>query len=50
MDINVGDVLKKVDTIQENALKHARMTNTTVSKEVNRMEKVISTLEVFAKR
>ena len=39
------DLVSKMDTVQEQSLKHARMTNDSVSKEIARVEKVISTLE-----
>jgi len=38
-----------MDTLQEQAIKHARMTNVTLTKEVTRIEKIMSTLEQFAK-
>lgn len=38
-----------MDTLQEQSLKHARMTNETLSKEVTRIEKVMSTIEGFTK-
>jgi len=34
-----------MDTLQEQSIKHARMTNETLAKEVTRIEKVMSTLE-----
>ena len=39
------DLVSKVDTLQEQSIKHARMTNETLAKEVTRIEKVMSTLE-----
>ena len=39
-----------MDTLQEQSLKHARMTNETVAKEVTRIEKIMSTLEQFTKQ
>ena len=38
-----------MDTLQEQSLKHARMINETLSKEVTRIEKIMSTLEGFTK-
>ena len=38
-----------MDTLQEQSIKHARMTNDTLTKEVTRIEKVMSTLEQFTK-
>ena len=49
IEVTVRDSLSKVDTIQESALKHARLTNETMNKEVSRFEKVVSTFEQFTK-
>jgi hypothetical protein len=49
IEVTVRDSLSKVDTIQESALKHARLTNETMNKEVSRFEKVVSTFEQFSK-
>ena len=38
-----------MDTIQEHSIKHARLTNETLTKEVSRIEKIMSTLEQFTK-
>jgi len=39
------DSISKMDTVQESALKHARLTNDTMLREVNRFEQVVSTFE-----
>ena len=49
IEVTVRDALSKVDTIQESALKHARLTNDTMNKEVSRFEKIVSTFEQFSK-
>ena len=46
----VKDQVEKMDTLQEQTLKHARMSNETVAKEVTRIEKVMSTLEQYTKQ
>jgi hypothetical protein len=38
-----------MDTLQEQTLKHARLTNDTLAKELARTEKIMSTLEQYAK-
>ncbi len=43
------DLSFKMDTLQEQTLKHARITNETLAKEFARTEKIISTLEQYAK-
>ncbi len=43
------DLSFKMDTLQEQTLKHARITNDTLAKEFARTEKIISTLEQYAK-
>ena len=45
----LGDLVVKMDTLQDQAIKHARMTNETLAKEVTRIEKVMGTLESFSK-
>lgn len=45
----LSDLVMKMDTLQESSIKHARMTNDTVAKEITRVEKVMSTLEQFSK-
>lgn len=45
----LSDLVMKMDTLQEQSLKHARMINETLSKEVTRIEKIMSTLEGFTK-
>ena len=46
----ISDTSFKVDTMQEQALKHARLTNDTMGKETQRTEKIIATLENFTKQ
>ena len=43
------DSISKMDTVQESALKHARLTNDTMVREVNRFENVVSTFETYTK-
>lgn len=45
----LADLVVKMDTLQDQAIKHARMTNETLAKEVTRIEKVMGTLESFSK-
>lgn len=45
----LSDMVIKMDTLQEQAIKHARMTNDSLAKEVTRIEKVMSTIESFTK-
>lgn len=45
----LGDLSTKADTVQEQALKHARLTNETLGKEMARTEKIMSTLEQFCR-
>lgn len=49
LESTLSDLVTKMDTLQEQSLKHARMTNESLSKEVTRIEKVMSTLESFTK-
>jgi hypothetical protein len=49
LESTLSDLVMKMDTLQEQSLKHARMTNESLSKEVTRIEKVMSTLESFTK-
>ena len=49
LESTFSDLVMKMDTLQEQSLKHARMTNESLSKEVTRIEKVMSTLESFTK-
>lgn len=49
LEATLKDMVSSVDTIQEQSLKHARQTNETLTKEVTRVEKVMSTLEQFVK-
>lgn len=46
---NLADQTSKMDILQTQSLKHARMTNETLAKEVGRIEKVMSTFEQFTK-
>lgn len=45
----LSELVMKMDTLQDQAIKHARMTNETLAKEVTRIEKVMGTLESFSK-
>ena len=45
----LSDLVMKMDTLQEQSIKHARLTNDTVAREITRVEKVMSTLEQFSK-
>ena len=49
IELTLTDLVGKMDTLQEQSIKHARMTNETLAKEVTRIEKVMSTLELFTK-
>ena len=49
LELTLTDLVSKMDTLQEQSIKHARMTNETLAKEVTRIEKVMSTLEQFTK-
>jgi len=42
---SIEEVMQRSEQVQENSLKHARVTNETMNKEVNRLEKIVSTLE-----
>lgn len=43
------EISTKADTIQDEVIKHSRMTSETLQKEVIRNEKIISTLETFVR-
>ena len=45
LETTLREQVDKMDTLQEQAIKHARQTNDIVTKEVTRIEKVMSTLE-----
>ena len=49
LEVTMRDSISKMDTVQESALKHARLTNDTMVREVNRFELVVSTFEQFTK-
>ena len=49
LEHTLSDLATKIDTLQEQALKHARLTNDTLGKEMNRAERILSTLEQFTK-
>lgn len=49
MDQSLQDIQLKIDTLQEEALKHGRLTNDTLAKEIARAEKIMSTMDVFVK-
>ena len=38
LEVTLRDSISKMDTVQESALKHARLTNDTMVREVNRFE------------
>lgn len=49
MDQAFMDQSMKIDTLQEEALKHAKHTTDTLAKEIARSEKIMSTMDVFVK-
>ena len=44
---NIEEVMQRSETVQEMGLKHARVTNETMNKEINRLEKIVATLEDY---
>ena len=49
LEATLKDQVTKMDTLQEQSIKHARLTNDTLTKEVTRIEKVMSTMEQYMK-
>lgn len=49
MDKSLQEIQLKIDTLQEEALKHGRLTNETLAREIERTEKIMSTMDVFVK-
>jgi len=49
MDKSLQDVQLKIDTLQEEALKHGKLTNDTLAREIARTEKIMSTMDVYVK-
>ena len=47
---NMEEILQRSDTVEELGLKHARVTNETMNKEVNRLEKIVATLEDYQQK
>jgi len=47
---NIEEVMQRSETVQEMGLKHARVTNETMNKEINRLEKIVATLEDYQQK
>ena len=47
LEQNIEDVMHRSESVQEMSLKHARVSNETMNKEINRLEKIVSTLEEY---
>ena len=50
MEQNIEEVMQRSETVQEMGLKHARVTNETMNKEINRLEKIVATLEDYQQK
>ena len=46
----MDDLVQRSETVEELGLKHARVTNETMNKEVNRLEKIVATLEDYQQK
>jgi len=47
VESTIGEIQLRGENIQELSLKHAKMTTSTLTREVGRLEKILSTLENY---